>query len=544
MRKRIGNLLLALMLCATASAQPSGSFRNPVIAGFHPDPSVCRVGDDYYLVNSSFQYFPGVPIFHSRDLVNWRQIGNVLDRESQLPLKGATSWLGIYAPTIRYHEGTYYMITTNVGGGGNFMVTATNPAGPWSEPIWLQQQGIDPSLYFENGRCYMVSNPDNTIMLCEIDPKTGRQLTESRPLWQGTGGRYPEGPHLYKKDGYYYLLISEGGTELAHKLTIARSKKIEGPYTANPNNPILTNCSMKGQGKKIQGTGHGDLVQAKDGSWWMVFLAYRNYGGSYHHLGRETCLAPVEWKKGQWPVVNGGEPIDETSSGAVGRTTEKSEQSEKSDYSENSDNSDYSDNSEAFLSFVPSSSGKPFELGPEWVFIQNPDSSKYDRHVVVDPQTGRAVGGSLRLFGGKDLNANERPTFIGRRQESARMTVETIVNSNDVEAGLSVYQINDGHMDLCVNNGYVGVKCKLKNIHYVVSEQPVRSAAVKLRIRSDGEQYVFEYSDGGKPFRKLCELACSLVSTEVAGGFTGVVIGLFAQGQGYADFGYFKMKNQ
>ena len=171
---------------------------NPVIPGFHPDPSVCRVGDKFYLVNSSFQYFPGVPIFESADMQHWTQIGNVLDRQTQLPLKGASSWLGIYAPTIRYNDGVYYMITTNVGNGGNFMVTAHDPRGPWSEPIWLKQQGIDPSLYFENGHCYMVSNPDNTIMLCEIDSKTGEQLTESKPIWRGTGGRYPEGPHIYK----------------------------------------------------------------------------------------------------------------------------------------------------------------------------------------------------------------------------------------------------------------------------------------------------------------------------------------------------------
>ena len=246
-------------------------YRNPVIPGYHPDPSVCRVGDTFYLVNSSFQYFPGVPIFQSKDMVHWQQIGNVLDRESQIPLKGASSWLGIYAPTIRYHEGTYYMITTNVGNGGNFIVTATDPRGPWSEPVWLKQQGIDPSLYFENGKCYMVSNPGDAIWLCEINPKTGEQLTESKQLWQGDGGRYPEGPHIYKKDGYYYLLISEGGTELAHRLTIARSRNIEGPYESNPNNPILTNCSRLGQSKQIQGTGHGDLVQAGDGNWWMVF---------------------------------------------------------------------------------------------------------------------------------------------------------------------------------------------------------------------------------------------------------------------------------
>ena len=181
-------------------------YRNPVIPGYHPDPSVCRVGDTFYLVNSSFQYFPGVPIFQSKDMVHWQQIGNVLDRESQIPLKGASSWLGIYAPTIRYHEGTYYMITTNVGNGGNFFVTATDPRGPWSEPVWLKQQGIDPSLYFENGKCYMVSNPGDAIWLCEINPKTGEQLTESKQLWQGDGGRYPEGPHIYKKDGYYYQI--------------------------------------------------------------------------------------------------------------------------------------------------------------------------------------------------------------------------------------------------------------------------------------------------------------------------------------------------
>lgn len=248
-------------------------YRNPVIPGYHPDPSVCRVGDTFYLVNSSFQYFPGVPIFQSKDMVHWQQIGNVLDRESQIPLKGASSWLGIYAPTIRYHEGTYYMITTNVGNGGNFIVTATDPRGPWSEPVWLKQQGIDPSLYFENGKCYMVSNPGDAIWLCEINPKTGEQLSASKKLWQGDGGRYPECPHIYKKDGYYYLLISEGGTELAHHLTIARSRNIDGPYESNPKNPILTNCSRLGQSLQIQGTGHGDLVQAPDGSWWMVFLA-------------------------------------------------------------------------------------------------------------------------------------------------------------------------------------------------------------------------------------------------------------------------------
>ena len=180
MKRIITMAFAALASCIQAFSASDKAYAHPLIPGYHPDPSVCRVGNDYYIVNSSFQYFPGVPIFKSSDMKHWEQIGNVLDRENQLPLKGASSWLGIYAPTIRYNDGTFYMITTNVGNGGNFMVTASSPEGPWSDPIWLQQQGIDPSLYFENGKCYMVSNPDNTITLCEIDPSTGKQLTESQ----------------------------------------------------------------------------------------------------------------------------------------------------------------------------------------------------------------------------------------------------------------------------------------------------------------------------------------------------------------------------
>ena len=293
-KKTIITALLAMTLSVQSypqSPNPTPTTRqatlanaHPLIPGYHPDPSICRVGNEYYIVNSSFQYFPGVPVFKSSDMIHWEQIGNVLNRNSQLPLKGASSWLGIYAPTLRYHDGTFYMITTNVGNGGNFMVTASNPEGPWSEPIWLQQQGIDPSLYFENGKCYMVSNPDNTITLCEIDPTTGKQLTESRGIWRGTGGRYPEGPHIYKKGDYYYLLISEGGTEIAHSLTIARSRNIYGPYESCPRNPIFTHCCMAAQDSQVQGTGHGDLVEDTNGQWWMTFLAFRFYNGSYHHL--------------------------------------------------------------------------------------------------------------------------------------------------------------------------------------------------------------------------------------------------------------------
>lgn len=514
-------IVFLIVLTLGASAQ----YRNPVIPGFHPDPSICRVGDDYYTVNSSFQYFPGVPIYHSRDLVSWELIGNVLDRESQLPLKGASSWLGIYAPTLRYHDGTYYMITTNVGNGGNFMVTATDPRGPWSEPIWLEQQGIDPSLWFEDGKCYMMSNPDNTIMLCEIDPATGKQLTPSRPLWRGTGGRYPEGPHIYKKDGWYYLLISEGGTELAHKLTIARSRSIYGPYTANPDNPILTHCNMKGQSNQIQATGHGDFVQAKDGSWWLTFLAYRNFGGSYHHLGRETYLAPVEWKAGQWPVVNGGEPVDTL---MPQKPLGVAQQPQKR--------------------HIHTTFRKP--MGPEWVYIQNPDSSKYFFH-----------DGWLQMTCSRGpLSKNERPSFMGRRQESANMTAETFIDFTEGlprdEAGITVYQIHDGYASICllpdVGKTKVAVKCRLKSVESMMATAEIEGYAAYLRIRSDGIHYLFDYSVDGKEYKTLARLDCSLLSTEVVGGFTGTVIGLYATennfseayGRSFALFKYFDYTEQ
>ncbi len=504
-------LFLVVLLMLSVLPMSAQSYRNPIIPGYHPDPSVCRVGDTFYLVNSSFQYFPGVPIFQSKDMVHWQQIGNVLDRESQIPLKGASSWLGIYAPTIRYHEGTYYMITTNVGNGGNFMVTAKDPRGPWSEPIWLKQQGIDPSLYFENGKCYMVSNPGDAIWLCEINPKTGEQLTESKMLWQGDGGRYPEGPHIYKKDGYYYLLISEGGTELAHRLTIARSKNIEGPYESNPANPILTNCSRLGESKQIQGTGHGDFVQAPDGSWWMAFLAYRNFGGSYHHMGRETYLAPVEWKTGEWPVVNGGQPIDTL-------VTAKTLPSVVLEKHLGADE------------FAPTT-GKY-----EWMYIQNPIKANY---ATPDVKV-------RRLYPHGTLTENNQPTFLGRRQESPAFTLETsVLTSGNVEGGLTVYQINDGHLDLVVSQKEIALRCKLKSIDYVVkSVARTAKSYVKLRIRSNGEMYVFEYSQDGTTYHELGSMNSSLMSTEVAGGFTGVTLGMFVEGKeksGHADFSYFHL---
>ncbi len=300
-------ITLAAFVCGSGiseAKEPERTFQNPIISGFYPDPSICRVGDDYYTVHSSFEYFPGVPIFHSRDLVHWEQIGYCLTRKSQLNLDHSRASGGIYAPTLRYHDGMFYMVTTRVDKGGNFFVTAKNPAGPWSDPIWVDASGIDPSLLFDaDGAVYYVRHEgmgDGHIVLGKINVQTGKLDGGLKEIWKGTGGIWPEGPHLYKVNGKYYLMIAEGGTSYDHRITIARSDSPWGPFEGNPQNPILTH---RGQPENpIQATGHGDIVETPDG-WWLVCLGIRPQGGTLHHLGRETYLTSFTWSADGWPVV-------------------------------------------------------------------------------------------------------------------------------------------------------------------------------------------------------------------------------------------------
>lgn len=494
-------LLLGLASCLSIFGQETNGYQNPVIPGFHPDPSVCRVGNDFYLVNSSFQYFPGVPLFHSTDLIHWEQIGNCLTRPSQVELSKASFSGGIYAPTIRYNDGTFYMITTNVTSKGNFLVHTTDPRGQWSEPVWLEQGGIDPSLYFEDGKCYLVSNPDNCIHLCEIDPMTGKQLTSSRRIWTGTGGRYPEGPHIYKKDGWYYLLISEGGTEYGHKITIARSKFIDGPYTGNPANPILTHINMNAQLNPIQGTGHADLIQAPDGSWWMIFLAFRTQNGQHHVLGRETFLAPVRWDEGAWPVVNGDGTVDLQMNVPTLPQQEVEAAPVRTDFG---------------------------NIGSQWVYIRNPKADNY-----------QAKSGKLTLKASPvNLDMTEgSPTFIARRQEHMNFTATTSVSlkqasAND-EAGLSVYMYEKAHYDLFIKQNADGkqsliLRYRLGELNHIEKEIPLNKTKVQLRVKGSNDFYSFEYATDGKNFKSIAKIDARYLSSETNGGFTGVMLGMYA----------------
>ena len=288
---------------------------NPIQKGFYPDPSICRAGDDYYMVHSTFAYAPGIPVFRSCDLKNWILIGHVLERKEQLRLAGANISKGIYAPTIRYHKGMFYVIATNVSGGGNFYVTAADPKGPWSDPVFLKDApGIDPSLYFEEDVCYYIGQRtkedpayygDCEIWIQELDLMEKRLVKNPVVLFDGSMKRtiWAEGPHLYRIGQMYYLLLAEGGTEFNHSVTVARSNSLYGPYESCPNNPILTHRHL-GQTYPVQSIGHGDLIETPAGEWFMVMLGTRPLNGCAE-LGRETFLADVIWEDG-WPVVSPG----------------------------------------------------------------------------------------------------------------------------------------------------------------------------------------------------------------------------------------------
>jgi xylan 1,4-beta-xylosidase len=506
---------------------------NPILSGFYPDPSICRVKEDYYLVNSSFSYFPGVPIFHSKDLANWQQIGNVLDRNSQLPLKGCGHSEGIFAPTIRYNQETFYMITTNVSGGGNFIVMAKDPKGPWSEPYYLGKAaiGIDPSLFFdEDGSCYYVGTRPNQggerysgdweIWVQELDLVKMQLIGDSYRIWKGALNEviWPEGPHLYKKDGYYYLMIAEGGTGPNHCITVARSKEINGSYENNPSNPILTHRHL-GSHYPIRYVGHGDLVEDGKGNWYVVMLASRPYEG-YTNLGRETFLAKVVWEDG-WPIINQGigkleEQVLLPASPAIEKKLPK-----PSTYHFNQKQLDYA-----------------------FVMLRNP---REDMYSLSERE------GFLRLYLSKEkLCEKSNPSYIGVRQQGYSYQVSTLLDfmprQEGEEAGLSVLQSNFYHIRFSKKmenkQEWIMISFCEVGMDKILAKQEAPKGKIELRIIQQGQKADFYYEEEGTFKLLLGEVDMHYLSTEIAGGFTGCTIGMYASSDGvkcsnYADFGWF-----
>ena len=514
--------------------------KNPILSGFYPDPSICRAGNDYYLVTSTFCYFPGIPVFHSTDLVHWNQIGNVLDRESQIPLAGTgLVGIGIYAPTIRYHEGVFYVITTNVRGGiGNFIVTATDPAGPWSDPIPLHSEGIDPSLFFDDdGKCYYCGTKarregsryfgDNEIYIQELDLNTMTLVGESWPAWHGAlrNVEWPEGPHIYKKDGWYYLLISEAGTAHMHCVTVARSKNLNEPFTGYAGNPILTHRHL-GLNYPIVNVGHPDIVETQNGEWWMVALASRPYGGGYHrNLGRETFLVPMTWENG-WPLINPGKGIIEDTFTAP--NLPECEKIPVPDY----DDFDYD------------------TLPLHYMYLRNPDMNKYSLSERK---------GFIRLYcSPEDICSNISPTLICRRQTDMSYELETLIEytpNEGEQAGLVLLQSDTNYYSFYVSKrdgkDILAITKSYMNNGDVVKEEVASTELTKgfkegitLHIKQDIQNLSFSYKIGDSEYIELASGAdARILCTDAAGGFVGTCLGIYASSEGkesdnYADFDY------
>ncbi|GEN81597.1 glycoside hydrolase family 43 protein [Actinotalea fermentans] len=488
------------------------TFTNPVIPGFHPDPSICRVGGEYFLVTSSFEYFPGLPIFTSRDLVSWQPLGHVLDRESQLDLTRAPASGGIFAPTIRHHDGRFYVTATNVSDRGHFIVHAEDPAGPWSDPVWVDQNGIDPSLFFDEGHVYFTSNiePDPAgphvadphfergIQQSLVDPLTGAVLQEPRFIWGGTGGRYPEAPHLFRRGSFYYLVISEGGTEYGHMVTVGRSTSPWGPFAASPHGPIVSHRSIV---SPFQAVGHADLVTLPNGDWWMVCLGVRPVGQWPRHLlGRETLLAAVRWTPDGWPIVGERAVIEVDQTRPALPAAPPPRHVVRDDFD-------------------------AATLGPEWAFVRRP----------MAPEAILARPGWLTLSPRTGL-AERFPCFVGRRQQHYDFVAETRLvldaREDGDEAGIAVRMNEEHFYALGLRRAGAAMEAVLRtrlgrlDITSVVGV--VEGPDVVISVEGSADSYTFSVSDSSGRVARTQPRDAKFLSAEFAGGFTGVFVGMYA----------------
>ncbi|ANS70411.1 xylosidase glycosyl hydrolase family protein [Streptomyces lincolnensis] len=500
------------------------TFANPVLPGSHPDPSICRVGEDFYLVTSSFTYYPGLPLFHSRDLVDWRPLGHVVHRPSQVSLTGLGVSDGLWAATIRHHEGTFYVVVTLARGrqgSTTFLYTASDPAGPWSDPVTLEAEGIDPSLFFDDdGRCWFTAcrdaaRPEVTgpgeLWMRELDLESLALTGPTHILWHGAlRGAWVEAPHVYKRDGVYHLIGAEGGTEHHHAVTAARADAVTGPYTTDPRSPLLTH-RHRGAAELIHNVGHVDLVDTPAGETWAVALGVRPVEGT-HTLGREVFLVPVEW------TPRG--PVFAPDTGRV-RLTERLPAGAATPPHRDSPVRDHFDSA---------------ALGPEWNSLRGPVDD------LVSPRPGE--GGLTVRLSPEPLTSKATPAFVARRQQHLRLSaacrVRFAAGAPTQEAGLAVFKEHDRHATLALTADASGtphvVLTALENgVATRLAALAVTGSEVVLAVDSDESGYAFRVEDG--TWSVLGSIERSFFSTERAGGFVGVYIGLYGTGNGEADAG-------
>ena len=519
------------------------TFKNPILTGFYPDPSICRVDDTYYMVNSSFEWFPGLPIHKSKDLVNWEKIGHGLHRSNQIMYKdGLKNSNGIFAPSIRYHKGTFYIITTMVGQNGNFIITAKDPAGPWSDPLWIKDApGIDPSLFWdEDVKCYYPgagiidgSNREwpgkNGIWMQEIDPDKGILLGKPKQLTYGhaSNARWAEGPHLYKINGEYVLLIGEGGTSEFHAVTIFNSKKLWGPYIPNHANPIMTHRHL-GYTYPIIQTGHADLVQTQNRDWWSVMLAKRPVDG-YSILARETFLAKVEMTKqdsGITPIYNPGKGL---------------------------------------LQIEQERPNLPWTPVPQLKTIDEFDSENIDLewNCLRNYKTPwfKQVNGKMEInLRPQTVNEWKNPSYLAKRVKShhfeASTNMEFSSKKENEKAGLVLYRKSSIHYQLMKEkNSIVLIKTIAKEVNAekgiseIIAEKPYREKNVALKIIGDGLNAKFYFGSNKNDLQQIGDTQdLSNFGDEIAWGFNGTYVGMYATSLGErskkkALFNWFEYKN-
>ena len=553
-----------LILILTNIYGREGYFINPIISGAHPDPSICRVGDDYYIVNSSFEYFPGLPIHHSKDLVNWELIGYGLHREDQcngeMNLVDVQSDGGIHAPTIRYHKGTFYIITTNVYNSGdgspglmrNFIITAKNPSGPWSKPHIIEgAPGIDPDIFFDdNGKVYftgthspgdMNSNGIGEIWIQELDIKKWKLVGKRHTVWDGIFGCCTEGPHIYKEHGLYYLLVAEGGTGKNHAVMIAASENILGPYEENQRNPILTTRHLSNN-YFVNSTGHADMIELEDGRWYMVSLGKRNDLDGDANMGRETYLMPMQWEstivkweqisEDRWEPLRYLFPVVAPLTGKVERFTPLPF-TDRLQYINNTVIDDFLNEN----------------LDLRWTFIRVPEEKTYS--LLENP-------GFLRLYSkpGK-IEDRKRFSLVGFRQKESDFEFEVkmnfLPNKDKVESGVIHYQKEWNYLTNTVikkrKKYYLEQKLKEKGKEVVILKKTILKGYdgnIVLKVKSKKDRYDFFYSlNDGSSFDYFTSIEAIKVLDR---NYTGALLGLFTTSNGvlsqdYADYDWVRYKD-
>ncbi|MGN6364414.1 glycoside hydrolase family 43 protein [Asticcacaulis taihuensis] len=509
-------------------------YENPILPGFYPDPSITRAGDDYYLINSSFAYYPGIPVFHSRDLVHWKQIGNAIDRPGMLDFSGLATSRGVFAPAISHHDGLFYIINTCVDCGGNFVITAKDPAGPWSDPVWLNFGGIDPSIFWDDdGKAWIVWNDSpegqplyeghRAIWIQQFDPVQMQMVGEKhvvvnggvdiskRPVWI-------EGPHIYKVDGRYYLMAAEGGTSVNHSEVILSSEKVGGPYVPYASNPILTQRDLDpARPMPITSAGHADLVQTPGGDWHAIFLAVQPYEGNLYNTGRETFMLPVNWQKDvqgiAWPIIL---PKGVAIPAAVDLPNLPG-QVQEPHYTRYSHHFGYS-----------YGGGAPLD----WLQIRTPKS---DFLTVLNDET---IG--LTALPEAIGDVQSHPAFIGLRQKHVNATFSTVVNYQPLKegdrAGILAVQNDDFYIfyGLAMRNGKTVLEVTRRAGRsdpldgLVIASQPAPVGPVSLKADIRAGRATFSY---GKGTTIVTDVDVTNLSTDKAGGFVGTLIGPYAYGK-------------